>query len=296
METQAQVSLTRILKFSISLLVFAATKVRNGVLRTMGNQLNATYVILYYHSVPAQQRANFANQLDVLLNTTKVIALDRKIDRLGGGPHVAITFDDAFLNFFEEALPELERRKLPCTMFAIADGLGKAFGQENSPELIMTLEQLRALPEGLVIIGSHTLTHPMLTKVSRETALHEIVESRKKMQVMLNRPVHYFSFPFGDFNEGLVPLCREAGYSRVFTTLPVFAFEDSNEFVTGRVRVDPTDWPLEFRLKVAGAYRWLPWAFRIKRMIVSNSLFRTIQKRRRGKSLRPSHSQSMIHP
>lgn len=79
-----------------------------------------------------------------------------------------------------------------------------------------------------------------------------------------------FSFPYGSFNEALVNCAMEAGYERVFTVLPDLAFSDPAEFVTPRVRVDPTDWDLEFRLKVLGAYRWLPIAFAIKR-----SLFRS---------------------
>jgi hypothetical protein len=71
-------------------------------------------------------------------------------------------------------------------------------------------------------------------------------------------------------------LCREAGYERIFTTLPVFAFAEPGEFVVGRVRVDPTDWPLEFRLKLAGAYRWLPAAFAFKRLIVSPRVLRLL--------------------
>jgi hypothetical protein len=51
--------------------------------------------------------------------------------------------------------------------------------------------------------------------------------------------------------------------------LPVLAFLEPKEFVTGRVGVSPTDWPMEFRLKLAGAYRWLPYAFAWKRRILS---------------------------
>ncbi len=37
----------------------------------------------------------------------------------------------------------------------------------------------------------------------------------------------------------------------------------------GRVRVDPTDWPLEFHLKLMGAYRWLPMAIALKRRLLA---------------------------
>jgi hypothetical protein len=87
----------------------------------------------------------------------------------------------------------------------------------------------------------------------------------------LERPISLFSFPYGECSEDLIEQCRSAGYERVFTNLPVLAFSQASEFVTGRVDVQPTDWPIEFRLKIAGAYRWLPYAFDLKR-----TLFRTL--------------------
>jgi hypothetical protein len=64
-----------------------------------------------------------------------------------------------------------------------------------------------------------------------------------------------------------VTWCREAGYQRVFSIEPTVTVTKSAEYVTGRVVADSTDWTLEFRLKVLGAYRWLPAAYRIKRKL-----------------------------
>jgi peptidoglycan/xylan/chitin deacetylase (PgdA/CDA1 family) len=105
--------------------------------------------------------------------------------------------------------------------------------------------------------------------VEEEEARREIIDSRRTLESMLGHRVMEFSFPFGGFNERLVEVCREAGYERAYTTLPAFVSGQPGEFVVGRVRVDPTDWPLEFRLKLAGAYRWLPLVFSLKRRLVS---------------------------
>jgi hypothetical protein len=50
-----------------------------------------------------------------------------------------------------------------------------------------------------------------------------------------------------------------------------------DEFVTGRIDVQPTDWQIEFRLKVLGAYRWLPHAFAVKRALLNG--FTDIERR-----------------
>ena len=183
---------------------------------------------------------------------------------------------DGFENLVQQALPELKKRNIPATVFVISDALGKAFGPAGRTEKVMSLEQLRSLPAELISIGSHTVTHPMLPLLSEGEARTELMQSRRTLEGFLSRPVLTFSFPFGGFSPRLIELCREAGYDRIFTTLPAFAFTDPGQFVVGRVRVDPTDWPLEFRLKLAGAYRWLPAAFALKRKIVSNRMLRLL--------------------
>jgi peptidoglycan/xylan/chitin deacetylase (PgdA/CDA1 family) len=264
-----QPSWKRTLKCGISLFVFLFSETRNMLMRALGQRTPGKCVVVYYHSIPASERALFAEQLNVLLRCGRAIRTDEKIDSVSEKDCIAVTFDDGFENFLTQALPELEKRKIPATVFAIADGMDREFGSDTYTEKLLSLEQLRNLPSGLVTIGSHTLTHPMLPQVEESQARREIHDSRTKLEAMLDRPVREFSFPFGGFSEALVEVCREAGYERIYTTLPAFAFELPSEFVVGRVRVDPTDWPLEFRLKLAGAYRWLPMIISWKRKILS---------------------------
>jgi peptidoglycan/xylan/chitin deacetylase (PgdA/CDA1 family) len=269
MERTSQPGWKRALKCGISLLVFLFSETRKTLARALGQTPESQCVVLYYHSVPASQRLRFAQQLDVVLRCARPIRVYEDIAPASGKNCVVVTFDDGFENCLTQALPELEKRNIPATVFVIADGMNREFGSETHAEKLLSLEQLRSLPTKLVTIGSHTVTHPLLTQVEESEARREIRDSRTKLEAMLDRPVTQFSFPFGGFNEKLVQICREAGYERVYTTLPAFAFERRDEFVVGRVRVDPTDWPLEFRLKLAGAYRWLPTIFSWKRKVVS---------------------------
>jgi peptidoglycan/xylan/chitin deacetylase (PgdA/CDA1 family) len=244
----------------------------DGLGRLFGKMPAGTCVVLYYHSVPPDQRARFAAQLDMLSSTAEPIDITKEVQLRSGVRYVGVTFDDAFVNLAEQALPELKKRNIPATVFVISGALGKAFGPAGRAEKVMSVEQLRSLPAELISIGSHTVTHPMMPLLSEGEARAELIQSRKTLEDLLLRPILTFSFPFGGFSQSLTGLCREAGYHRIFTTLPAFAFMDPGEFVVGRVRVDPTDWPLEFRLKLAGAYRWLPAAFALKRRILSNRL------------------------
>ena len=261
------VSLSRIVKLGISLGVYAVSALGRFLNRVIGRAARSSCVVVYYHSVDAVQRSRFAKQMDQLLSYAKPIAANEATTLQPGTHHVAVTFDDGFKNFYECALPELVKRGIPATMFVITDVIGKTFGPDGYAEEVMSLEQIRALPESLVTIGSHTLTHPLLPSINLDQAKREIALSRAKLEEQLHRRIVLFSFPYGGFNQKLVEMCHEAGYQRIFSTLPHFAFREPHEFVTGRVPVDPTDWPLEFRLKLAGAYRWSPWAFELKRKI-----------------------------
>ena len=259
----------RAVKCGISLLVFLFSKTWKTLALAFGQTPKGKCVVLYYHSVPASERLLFAEQLDMMLRWSGPIACTENATVVPGRHCIAITFDDGFENFLTQALPELEKRKIPATVFMIADGMNREFGSGTSAEKLLSLEQMQSLPEDLVTIGAHTLTHPMLTELGEAEARREIQESKTKLEAMLGRKVTQFSFPYGAFNQRLVALCREAGYERVYTTLPAFAFEHRGEFLIGRVRIDPTDWRLEVRLKVAGAYRWLPMAITLKRQIIS---------------------------
>lgn len=269
--------LKRIVKFLISLVVFAISAAADFLRRLAGQKPRGACVVLYYHDIPANRRARFAWQMDALLRRATPLRADVRTPLPEGERCAVVTFDDGFASVVENALPELEQRGIPSTIFVVTDALGKQPGwmesaqDSDASEKCMSVEQLQRLPAELVSIGSHTRTHPKLTRIAEADAKRELGESRTKLEGLLNRPVALFSFPFGAFSSELVHWCREAGYERVFTTLPFCAFRDSQEFVTGRVRVDPTDWPWEFELKLRGAYRWLPWAFALKRKILTRA-------------------------
>jgi peptidoglycan/xylan/chitin deacetylase (PgdA/CDA1 family) len=242
-------------------------------------------MVLAYHAISDDQRPLFARQMDELIRKTTPIHADVDALPANTGRFSVITFDDGLENIIPNALPELKKRNIPCTLFIVTDKLGcersweHMGGEDTSKLMVMSREQLCSLPSDLVKIGSHTMTHPLLPKVEKSFSQQELSGSREKLEKILNCDVRLFSFPYGGFNDSVIEDCRIAKYDRVFTAYPVLAFSQPGEFVTGRVSTAPTDWPIEFRLKLAGSYRWLPWAFQVKRRI------RSLLKGGAGKSL-----------
>lgn len=260
----------KVAKLAVSLLVFAADWLLIRFRRAVGMTIPPRCVVVYYHSVTSEQRRRFALQMDHVARCTQPIPADAKPPLAPGKRYVIITFDDALESIVENAIPELIRRNLPATIFVVSDCLGRQPNSETnewSPvfERVMSRGQLLSLRTKLVTFGSHTRTHPFLTELSESEAWSEIAGSRLVLEKLLSRRVTLLSLPYGAFDEAVTQLCRKAGYERIFSILPTFGLVRSDEFVTGRIRVDPGDWSLEFRLKLTGAYRWLPVASRLKR-------------------------------
>lgn len=259
---------SRAVKLVVSLAFYIVTESRRALLRIFGRTPPARVVGIYYHHVLSGQRQSFARQLDHLLRWTRPLRADESEPLIPGARYSMVTVDDGWKSFADNAAPELERRDIPVAIFAISDRLGQSVDGIEFDRLL-NQEELRALNSRVVTIGSHGATHAKMTTLNEQDAMRELRESRAKLAGILGREVTIFSFPYGEYCDALIPMCREAGYQRIFTSVPEPA--NPSQFALGRVRVDPTDLPLEFHLKLMGAYRWLPMAVAFKRRLLSSS-------------------------
>lgn len=75
---------------------------------------------------------------------------------------------------------------------------------------------------GIVTIGAHTITHPILSRVTLAQVKHEVSEGKRLIEQKLGVEVNYFAYPNGrpdDIGQGVVNLVREAGYLGACTTI-----------------------------------------------------------------------------
>jgi len=224
--------------------------------------------------------------MEVLARLTTPVKLGEPLPMSSGFRYSSVTFDDVFANVLEHALPELQKWHIPSVFFVTTGRLGQKadwwpVGTAEKEETLVSEEQLRRLPEESVTIGSHSVSHPKFTCLTKASAWKELLDSREALSRALQRDISFFSFPYGAYTDASIDLCRLAGYGRVFTTIPVLA-STSQEFVTGRVGVNPSDWPCEFRLKLLGSYRWLPYAFWLKKQLLSS--LNRVERRRPTRS------------
>jgi peptidoglycan/xylan/chitin deacetylase (PgdA/CDA1 family) len=192
-----------------------------------------------------------------------------------GKNYASVTFCDGFVCFLEKALPELEKCGIPATLFVPSGYVGRhPFWTDNNDHTglieqeLLNEEQLKSLPSHLVTVGSHGVYHRNLVHLSESEAEEELCRSKADLEVILKREVNLLFFPYGEYNKTLLELARKAGYKRAFCNIPRPAFREPNEFLSGAIMTDPTDWGLEFILKVLGGYSWRPFAISVKRRLL----------------------------
>ncbi|MFX0199396.1 MAG: polysaccharide deacetylase family protein [Candidatus Hodarchaeota archaeon] len=230
-------------------------------------------MVLYYHAVSLNQRKYFALQMDQLTRFTRPVAADIMEPLEKGIRYACVTFDDGYECLLENALPELTKRNIPTTIFIQTGHFGRCpewITEESHPlrsKRIMTAGQLKEINNDLISIGSHCVSHAKLSYLDEKTTKRELLESKKQLEAILGKEVKLLSFPHGDYNQKVIELSKMVGYKRVFTIQPTLARLSPEEYVTGRIKVEPSDWRLEFRLKLLGAYRWLPMVFALKRRV-----------------------------
>lgn len=98
----------------------------------------------------------------------------------------------------------------------------------------LTWDQLREMDDGLITIGSHTRTHPILPTLTESMLQDEIGGSRLALEEKLGHTVDLFSYPNGANNPGVVEVARRH-YRAAVTTRQGMVVEGSDRFLLPRI-------------------------------------------------------------
>ncbi|MFC7305772.1 polysaccharide deacetylase family protein [Streptomyces monticola] len=200
--------------------------------------------VLCYHSI--EDPAAFAAQLDRLARCATPVSL-RQVEAAvyEGAPlpprSVLLTFDDGDRSLYTHGLPLLAARRIPAVAYVVAaligtdepfwwDGLDaeQAYAVKQLPDAErrrvlaarpprprhpqLTAAELRALRDGGVEIGSHTLTHPCLNRCEEAVVRSEVLDAHTLLAGHLGQAPTSFAYPNGDFDARAERLLAQAGY------------------------------------------------------------------------------------
>ena len=173
---------------------------------------------------------------------------------------VALTFDDGLRTFATEAFPILAARGFGATVFLSTGYLGKAF---PTGEACLHPSQVSTLAAHGIEFGSHTVTHPQLSRLSTAELRRELIDSRAAVEHVAGRSSPLFSYPFAFpeedavFTQKLRGALLDAGYEGGVTTIIGRASALDDPLLLKRLPINDLDDDLLLRAKLEGAYDWL---------------------------------------
>jgi peptidoglycan/xylan/chitin deacetylase (PgdA/CDA1 family) len=171
-------------------------------------------LVLCYHAVSPTWNHRLFIEPELLLRQVRALSRFWKVHA---------TFDDAFRSA-ATVFPGLEQLAVTIQIFACTgfarDGAPLAIpelaGDDPNELATMTWDELRAHAERGIAIGSHTITHAHLTRLSDGELRHELKGSKEELEAQLGRPCGELAYPYGEYDSRVRAAVLEAGYQRAY--------------------------------------------------------------------------------
>ena len=222
--------------------------------------------VLNYHQVNDEKHSaltlhvdQFREQMEYLHNQGyNTITLAQLYDYLENGTElpnkpIVITFDDGYVDNYNNALPILKEYNMKATLFMISDAA-------NTPGFVST-EQMHQMEAGGFDIQGHTNHHKILTKIAPTELPDALLGGKTSLEGILGEPIEYLAYP-GGFNDMLVQyVSKQSGYKMAFTVQPGTVQPGDNLYALNRLAIFQGDTPyLSFWLRLHCApfihYTW----------------------------------------
>ena len=103
----------------------------------------------------------------------------------------------------------------------------------------MTPEQIKNISASeYITIGSHTVTHPILTNCEDEQVYFELNTSRQKIEEWVKKEVVHFAYPNGDYGDREIKYLKDLGYILAYTIQPDYLTKQRLENIYQLPRFD----------------------------------------------------------
>jgi len=173
----------------------------------------------------------FAQQLDWLqANGYTTITMAQAYDALAGDgtlpdKPVVLTFDDAFESQWD-VVQLLDERGMHGVFFITT-------GQTRLED--WQIQQMAA--EGHEI-EAHTIHHPDLTSLSDDQLMAELLEPKDFLEGLTGRPVDFFAYPYGLYDDRVIAAVQRAGYRGALAAWGGAAWTPGKWWVEPRIEID----------------------------------------------------------
>ena len=174
---------------------------------------------------------NFSEQLDWLKNNNFNTVDFRYLEK----PYevdfkpIIITFDDGYIDAYTNAYRILKDHNMKGVFYVITDSVGYP--------AYLNWDMIKEMKDNGMQFGSHSLSHPDLTKLGDEGLDAQLRFSNHDLKDKADIDVFDFCYPSGKYDERTIVKLKELGYKTATTTNNGIASESSNIFELPRIRV-----------------------------------------------------------
>jgi len=220
--------------------------------------------VLLYHSISnnkdffAVSPLTFDRQMSQVKKYGEAVPLSRAFAHARGDrvarDSVAITFDDGYEDFVTHALPVLEHHRIPATVFVLGDTPDRAELGNAIP--LLGANSMNALHNPLITVGSHSLTHRKLTRLSPGELRIELAESLHSLSPYVRDGETYLAYPKGSYNRAVMDASREAGYDGAVSVVEHSVRAHDPLYALPRIQIDGSTSFSEFNMKLTLAIDW----------------------------------------
>lgn len=111
---------------------------------------------------------------------------------------------------------------------------------EELRDRMLTWDQVRAMGKAGITFGSHTMTHPVVSRLTEEQLESELGQSKKLLEQRIAASAPHFAFPFGqlaDCGKAALPVLVRCGYRSAATTVEGTNVPGNNLYALRRTQV-----------------------------------------------------------
>jgi peptidoglycan/xylan/chitin deacetylase (PgdA/CDA1 family) len=143
---------------------------------------------------------------------------------------ILITFDDGNMDNAKTAFPIMQENGFTATLFVIGEVINK--------DGMVSGKDLQTLSTEGWDIGNHTYTHAHLPEISPDQQIEELTKTNAVLRKVLgDRPIKYFSYPIGAYDEKAVNALKQSGFTLAFTTDKGWVRPNNNPYKIPRINI-----------------------------------------------------------
>ena len=131
-------------------------------------------------------------------------------------------------------------------LVALSEELKVKFPEETTQEFApLTWAQIREMQEFNIEYGSHTCTHPIMSRLTDQALERELQSSKREIEKETIAPVRVFCYPNGtkeDISDKVIKAVQHASYKAAVTAIPGFnTIHSQDPFTLKRISISTAD-------------------------------------------------------